>query len=333
MMAVLPLDPASYRSHALHSPEREWRETSCSVDLFIEGLHALRCDPVPALCFTLGGDFDGEQWRMLKIPPEDLRSLYGIRVDELNVWMPLTLHLGEHIGAGRMVTIDADAFHLPDTIGVTYGEVHQKTTILVQMIDIGARKLGYFHNSGYHELDEADFDAVVGPATESAYGRWELPTMPPYTEAVRVDRIHRPIPDVGAVAQLLATHLEARPFSNPITRMEKRMFEDLDWLVEHGLSVFHRYAFATLRQCGANAELASSLLDWLGERGVQGLELAAEAMRAVSVAMKGAQFRLARAVARSTPQTDVSLAPAADAWQLAIDLAVERLCGEDHVYV
>lgn len=334
MIEVLPLDAAGYRPHPLHAADREWRETSCSVDFFVEGLHALGCDPVPALAFTLGADFDGEQWRMLKIPPEDLRLLYGIAVDELNIWMPLTLHLCEHIGSGRMVTVDVDAWHLPDTAGVTYREVHQKTTIMAQMIDVSGRRLGYFHNAGYHELHGDDYEAIVGPPN-GADG-WELATMPPYTEAVRVDHLlrgsgsasalaHLAEPPVEAVVALAASHVARRPFSNPIARMEKRITDDLDWLACRELAVFHRYAFASLRQCGAGAELASSLIHWLAARGERDLEPVAEAMQTVSVVMKAAQFRLARSVARRAALPALGLEPAAEAWQISTDLLADRL--------
>ena len=35
-----------------------------------------------------------------------------------------------------------------------------KSTLVPQMVDVGARRLGYFHNAGYFELDGDDFDGV-----------------------------------------------------------------------------------------------------------------------------------------------------------------------------
>src|SRR5947208_1442202 len=38
MPALLGLDPATYRPHELHSPERQFQETNCYTDLWIESL-------------------------------------------------------------------------------------------------------------------------------------------------------------------------------------------------------------------------------------------------------------------------------------------------------
>ena len=158
--AVLDLDSACYVPSVLHDESRIWPETNCAADFWIEGLHALGFPPECALGFTLSMDFDGDQWRMFKFPPDDLRRLFGIEVDELNVWRSLTEHLVEQVGLGRFVTVDVDGWHLPDTAGLTYHAAHQKTTIMVQMIDVEACRLGYFHNTSYYELAGADFDAL-----------------------------------------------------------------------------------------------------------------------------------------------------------------------------
>ena len=43
-------------------------------------------------------------------------------------------------GSGEAdTTFETDAFHLPDTAGVSYGIGHQKTTIVAQFIDLGMR--------------------------------------------------------------------------------------------------------------------------------------------------------------------------------------------------
>ena len=61
---------------------------------------------------------------------------------------------------------------------------------------------------------------------------------------------------------------------------------------------FHVYAFNTLRQFGANFELLSSHLEWLGENGVGGLDRARAAAQEIAGGAKTMQFRLARAMAR-----------------------------------
>ena len=50
---VLTLDPSSYQRHRLHTQERNWAETNCYVDLWIELLHAWGFEPLAAMPFTL----------------------------------------------------------------------------------------------------------------------------------------------------------------------------------------------------------------------------------------------------------------------------------------
>jgi hypothetical protein len=40
--------PRGYQSHFSHAGERIWPETNCCLGLYIESLHALGLDPVPA---------------------------------------------------------------------------------------------------------------------------------------------------------------------------------------------------------------------------------------------------------------------------------------------
>jgi hypothetical protein len=70
--------PSGYQSHFSHAGERIWPETNCYLDLWIETLHALGLDPVPAFACALSADHDGLQWTFLKQQPEDLRQLYGL---------------------------------------------------------------------------------------------------------------------------------------------------------------------------------------------------------------------------------------------------------------
>ena len=81
--------PRGYQSHFSHAGERIWPETNCYLDLWIETLHALGLDPVPAFARALSADHDGLQWTFLKQQPEDLRRLYGLEVTEEIVWLPL----------------------------------------------------------------------------------------------------------------------------------------------------------------------------------------------------------------------------------------------------
>jgi hypothetical protein len=81
--------PRGYQSHFSHAGERIWPGTNCYLDLWIETLHALGLDPVPAFACALSADHDGHHWTFLKQQPEDLRRLFGLEVTEEIVWSPL----------------------------------------------------------------------------------------------------------------------------------------------------------------------------------------------------------------------------------------------------
>ena len=46
---------------------------------------------------------------------------------------------------------------LPDTSGTDYRRQHTKSTIVIDDIDVEQRRLGYFHNAGYYQLEGEDF--------------------------------------------------------------------------------------------------------------------------------------------------------------------------------
>src|ERR1051326_6967926 len=125
--AVGELDPAQYTPHSLHGEQRIWVESNCYVDLWIEVLHWLGLEPTSCFAFALEADFEGDQWTFFKPPLADLRFLYGIDVQELNVWRPLGDHFREQLSLGRLVVAEADAYYLPDTAGTTYRTEHGKT--------------------------------------------------------------------------------------------------------------------------------------------------------------------------------------------------------------
>lgn len=308
---VLGLCPATYAPHRLHGPERVWTETNCAADLWIECLHALGRDPVAGLAFTLGTDFDGEQWRMFTYPDETLSRLFGIGVDELNVWRPLRRHLVDELALGHLIAFDADAWWLPDTAGLTYKSAHQKTTVLAAMIDTHERRLGYLHNTGYYELCDDDFDALIPKDPDPC-------VLPPYTLQVRVG----PAPHVSDtdLVSLAADQLEKRPADNPIVRMAARSATDLVALRDEGLDAFHRWAFGTVRQCGANAELAASFTRRLAGAGIPHAPQAAERFDAVAAGMKSAELALARAMRGREVDVVSIFSPLAAHWGEALEL-------------
>jgi len=311
MTRLLPIDVATYEPSVLHRSDRLWVETNCYVDIWIEVLHALGLDPVAGLAFTLSADFDGDQWQFIKFPPEDVRVLYGISASELNPWKGIEAHVEEQLELGRYLTVEVDAWWLPDTAGTSYGQAHVKTTIVINDIDRQARRLGYFHNADYFELDGDDYDHLIGSKFQG---------LPPYVELLRTDRmIRRDDQDLAErVVSLVRSHLERRPEVNPVRQMADRVESDLAWLAASDIEVFHLYAFATLRQCGATAELAGSLCDWLAARGFD-TAASGDAFRRVAEKAKSVQFKLARLMAGRS----VDLAPLFDEmavdWDAAID--------------
>jgi len=254
--SVLGLDPATYVSHALHHPERAWQQTNCYVDLWIETLHGLGLEPTAALPFTVGLDFEGDQYTFFKFPLGDLQELYGVEVQELNIWRPLIEHAMEQAALGRIMMPEVDSWFLPDTKGVSYRLQHAKTSIAIQHIDATAQTLGYFHNSGYYTLAGEDFrgllrldDDLRGPTL-----------LPPYTEIAKLDQLERlPADELARRSRLLlAWHLARRPRANPVEAHWARLERDVKWLREEPAGMFHLYAFATVRQLGACFELLGS---------------------------------------------------------------------------
>ncbi|HLX87951.1 MAG TPA: DUF1839 family protein [Acidimicrobiales bacterium] len=320
MHRIFDLDPAAYHPHQLHAPDRDWTETNCWLDMMIEVLHTLGHEPLAAGAFTLSSDFDGSQWTLFKFPPEDLRDLFGVEVLEIYVWRPVIDHVEDHLGLGHLVTVEVDAFYLPDTAGVSYGIDHVKTGIVPQLVDREERRLGYFHNAGYFELEGPDFAGIF---------HLDVPRDPtvllPYMESVDLDRQRSEPPPVDQVVALTRTHLGRRPTTNPVSRFRKRLEQDLAWLVEAGEAAFHPYSFGTCRQLGANAAIAAAFVDWLDPKIDAGLGPSADRWRALSGSAKALQFSLARAARGRRVDLGPSFESMEADWAGAMDLLVDHL--------
>lgn len=315
---VLPTVQAqTYLRSDLHSEACIWVEKNCYVDLFIELIHALQLDPRAMLPFTLALDFEGDQWTFFKPQHSEMRQLYGIDVQEMSCWRPLVEHAQEHLSAGRLIALEADAHWLPDTAGTDYHQNHVKTTIMLADLDLERQRLGYFHNAGYFQLAGEDFrqlfrlDAPVDPSF-----------MPFFAELVRIDRlVRRPVEELAAMSrELTRTYLGYRPASNPVTRFALRLANDLPVLQDKGLTHYHAWAFNTMRQLGAAFELASAHALWLGE--VEGparaaaLAPAVTHFQAISLANKALILKVARAVnAKRSIDLDSVFVEMADAWE------------------
>jgi hypothetical protein len=317
-VVVLPeLDAAAYARHALHADDRVWVEKNCYVDIWIELVHALKLDPVAMLPFVLALDFEGDQWTFFKPPHDELRELYGLDVQELNVWRPLAAHAQEYLGAGKLISTEADAFYLPDTAGTDYKRQHTKTTIVIQDFDLERRRLGYFHNAGYYALEGDDFVSLfrVGAAPDPTF-------MPLFAEAVRVDRVvRRPSDELRALSRaLVRKHLARRPADNPVARFGQRFAADLPWLTAEGLAFYHAWAFSTVRQLGAAFELAALHLRWLGDAP---LAPAADAFARVSDGAKAFILKAARAVnGKRALDAGPMFEEMAASWQAGMDVLV-----------
>ena len=316
-VSVLARDPATRVPHRLHGHDRVWPESNCYVDLWIGLLHALELEPVAGLAFTLGMDFEGDQWTFVKFLPHDLEALYGILVKELTIWRGLADHVHEQVRLGRPVIVEVDAFALPDTADISYGREHVKTAIVAEAIDIDRRWLRYFHNRGYYVLEGSEFDQVL--LREPAPAR-----LPPYVEIVdlggRTDRASSELRQIARSS--LRWHLDRIPTRSPVARFRARLADDLEWLRTEDLSVFHRYAFANFRQCGAAAELGAAFLRWLMDHGEDELEPPALHLNALATGAKTLQFQVARAVGS---RRSVDLAPVLDAMEEAWTSAMEHL--------
>jgi len=304
MKQIRPIDAATYQRHLIHGDNRVWAETNCYADLLIEQLHALDCEPVAALPFTLGIDFEGDQWTFFKFPDGDIYELFGIDIQELAVWRPMVEHINDQIAAGHPVLVELDSYFLPDTAGTAYKLTHMKSTVGVNEIDVAARHLGYFHNQGYYTLSGDDFRDIF-----QLDGLVHERMLPPYVEFMKFDPKFRRMNTaqlVEASTALLKRHLARVSTTNPFTRFKQQFSKDLAWLMEADLPTFHTYSFANLRQYGACFELTDTYLRWLGEHGVAGLDAPADAFQTIAQTAKAFQFQLARSMTR---KRELDLAP------------------------
>jgi hypothetical protein len=319
--AVFPkLVPQHYLSHPLHDPERIWPETNCYVDLWIEVLNALRLPPEAMLGFTLTQDFEGDQFTFFKVPLEDLESLYDIRVTELAIFDKVEDHVNQQIARGRLCLLEMDSFFMPDTQGVGYRNEHGKTTIGINRLSEKDRELDYFHNGGFYRLSGDDFDGVFG----RFYPEGSPPFLP-YTEFVKFPET---VPGKGHIrAQaraLLERHLSRMPRANPVAAFAREFPMQVSAIADRPFSFFHKYAFNTLRQLGANFELAASHFRWLSDDAE--FEEAAKSALIIANAAKTAQFQLARALTRKKFDALGSvLDPAVEGWEKVATILQARI--------
>jgi hypothetical protein len=316
---VLEIEAEGYRPHELHSEQQIWTEKNCYVDIWIELLGALGVEPRAVLPSVLAVDFEGDHWTFIKPPHGELRTLYGIDVQELNVWRPLIEHAAEHLQNGKLISTEADAFWLPDTAATDYRRQHTKTTIVLNELDIERQQLGYFHNAGYYRLEGEDFRQLFrldGPDDPSV--------LPLYAELIRIDTlIRRPPAELAALSmQLLAQHLARRPQTNPVQRFAQRFSQDLPELLERGLPHYHAWAFSTIRQLGSAFDLAAACVRWLSAGENSELLACAQRFETIAHGCKTLILKVARAVNAKRP---IDAAELLDSMAQAWDDGMRRL--------
>jgi hypothetical protein len=321
--AIPGLDPATYRSHALHDPERRWPQTNCYVDLLIEVLHATGHDPIAALGFTVAQDFEGDQFTFFKFPTADLQQLAGLDIQELAIFDSLEMHVSTQVELGRLPMVEVDAFYLPDTKGISYRTAHSKTTIGINAIDTKSRRIIYFHNDGLFALEAQDYDGIFGRGDRLPdHG---LPLFP-YAEFVKFDATSRARDLPATAVSLLSHHLARRPKLNPLRAYSAAFGRHVEALSQRPPEYFHIYAFNTLRQVGANFELLGSHLEWLEKQGRGGLQEAVEAAGLIAEGAKVTQFKLARAMARQRfTGLETTLEPMAEAYDVVMSVLDARI--------
>jgi Domain of unknown function (DUF1839) len=307
-VSLFGLDPATYRPHALHGGERSYPETNCYADVIIELLHARGDEPLAVMGTTVRLDFEGDQFSFFKPDPADLEGLFGIDIHEMQPYRPVPVEVAELLAIGRTMTVELDAWYLPDTAATSYRTEHVKTTVIPEAIDLADGRMDYFHNGSLYALDGDDYRGIF--RLDSA----DPATLPPYTELVRFDSGPRLTgADLrDAARQRLRSHLDRVHPGNPFERFATRLGDDLPALLAGDEAGYHAYAFATVRMAGAGFEVCASHVDWaLGEAGAP----ASAAMAEIVDGSKLLGFKLAR---RRPFDPSEALSGLAAAWDRAM---------------
>ena len=304
--SVVQLDPTPhqlrrFQSHALHQGDRIWCNANAYGDLWIELLHGYGFDPYAALGSTVSQDFEGDQFTLLKFPHADLESLYGLQVQELAIYDSLEDRVAAQTQRGHAVIMEVDAFYLPDTRGTTYRLGHAKTTIGIDYINARARRLGYFHNTGYFVLDGKDYDGVLRLLPELSK---QFNFLLPYVE---FSKRARPALNGTALAEasadVLTEHLALRPTSNPINRWRSAFPEHMDMILERGSPYLKLYTFNLTQQLGANFQYLAKYLGWMR---TQGFDIPASIPTAAQkIASEAMEIQLRTAQANMDKRTDL----------------------------
>ena len=157
-------------------------------------------------------DFEGSQWSLFKYPPEDLRTLYGIEITELYVWRPVIEHLAIALRDGQLLTIEVDAYFLPDTAGVTYK--HRPREDRDRPADARPCRDAGCGTSTTPATSSSPETTSTGSSSSGA----AEPHVPlPYVEVVRLDRLRHPGSEelTSKVVELTREHLRSAACVEP----------------------------------------------------------------------------------------------------------------------
>lgn len=310
-LGVEALSPGGFVAHPLHREDSTWSNTNCYLDVWIELLHGLGVAPEPLFAAAVAADAQIEQFEFLKLDHRDLEEVYGIRVGEYDLWTGLLAQAQTQMTAGNLLILEADAYWLPDTRGVSYGIEHTKTSIVVLAADPARRHLVYLHNEGLHELDGEDFERVLGE------DRREGIVPAPYVELVRLERF-APLDSAAAREQtrrLLRVHAARAPQENPAEALMGILRSRFAWLGRAGMEGYHALCFETTRQLGVVAMLAAAACRHAED---PPLETAASHWDRVSEEAKSLQFQLARvARGRTSKALEATMGSIAEHWAAA----------------
>ncbi len=314
-VSLTGLDPAAYRSHVLHAPDRTYVETNCYTDILIELLHARGREPLAVMGASLRMDFEGDQWTFLKPFPSDLEALHGVDIHEMQPYRPLPEQAAEQIEAGRTVIVELDSWYLPDTVATSYRREHVKSSVVVEAIDPAGERMRYFHATGLHELAGEDYRGVFRLGRE-----FSEDVLPPYTELVRFDAAPCLTGEAlrSAARELLGDHLRRRPSTNPFVSFGAQFERTMPRLLEGDAASYHAYAFATVRMAGSAFEAAASMADWLLEDPAP----VREPLLSIVEACKKLSFRLAR---RRAFDPEPAISSLAASWEEAMERLGDRI--------
>ena len=262
------LDAATYQRHALHAEDRVWVEKNCYVDIWIEVLHALGLRAAgDAAVRRRASTSKAISGRSSSRRTTSCCDLYGVDVQELNVWRPLLEHARRaprrrqaDLDRGRRVLAARHRGHrLParstprrrsssrTSISTSSGSATSTTPATTRSRARTSRRL-----------------FRVGAAPDPTF-------MPLFAELVRIDRVvKRPAAELRAMSRaLLARHLARRPADNPVRALRRSASRrDLPGLTDEGPR--RSITRGRSRRCASSARRWSCLqlhLRWLERSG------------------------------------------------------------------